>query len=102
MSNDTTTQTEQVHTVTDVPPTIPVTPKPKRFIKTRHNVRHPIQTVKRNKTAFVALASATAGAAAVVLLNSRKDNEEIEANEEIEDETPNLTLLESYADTDNQ
>lgn len=105
MSNETNTQTEQVHQVTDVPQTnpVPVTVvKPKRFIKTRNNVRHPIQTIKRNKTACVALASATAGAVAVVLLNSRKDNESDEVTEVDEDETPNLTLLESYnIDTEN-
>lgn len=96
MSNETNTQTEQVHQVTSVPPTTttPVVEKPKRFAKTRNNVRHPIETVKRNKNAALLTLGAAAGAVSVVLLKSKLDNDE-ETVEDTEETSAleNLYLL---------
>lgn len=103
MSNETKPQTEQVHNVTsvgtDVPVETPVAPKKQHFIRTRNVASKTTATVKKHKNTVLLAVGATAGAVAVTLLNSQKKDDEVIAEDETTtDETPNLTLLESYSD----
>lgn len=79
----------------DVPVAEPT--KPSRI---KNALRHPVTTVKKHKLPITAAVSAVAGGAAVVLLKARKDSRE-DVVVEAEDETPNLTLLQSYNDAEN-
>lgn len=95
MSNPT-PETTQVHQVTDVPPTnpVPVTVvKPKRFIKTRNNVRHPIQMLQRNKSAALLLGGVAAGAVSAVLLSSKLSEKNTETVEESDEDVSALAEL---------
>lgn len=81
-------------TVNDVPAT-----EPKQPGKIKNALRHPVTTVKKHKLPITAAVSAVAGGVAVVLLSNRKDKTE-DVVTEVDDETPNLTLLQSYNDAD--
>lgn len=81
MSNPT-TEPNVIKGAPVITPTEPVLePAPKQPGKFKTAVRHPIQTVKRNKAAFAASAGVALGSVATFLLMHKDENEDADASE---------------------